>query len=102
MTERVTLTATVWVDATQGKVERNAIIQAGLDAVRDDIGTVFNLTAELQTEPLPEVRYVDEVKGRDYTVLVSFDVTGDNPADIAAHLKSLDSPVFIPSSDTDG
>jgi len=82
--------ATVFVAC--GPVPRDSIFKTAITAVRDQIPVVYTLTPEIKS--VSDVKTVDGVKGREYTVSVNYDtdVPGAEPVKIDAEIEKLTVP----------
>jgi hypothetical protein len=97
MTEQ-SLTTSVIVPL--GGVVKNEILQAAIQAVRDDLPPAASVRAVLVDS---HKKTVDGEEVREYRVDVFYTPRGkrDEPVDIDEHLEALQTPVFNPRDVTD-
>ena len=85
------VTATVFVPS--GKpTPRDTILKTAITAVRDQIPVVYVLNPEIDSAS--DVKTVDGVKGREYTVKVNYetDLEGAEPVDVDREVEKLTVP----------
>lgn len=82
--------ATVFVPS--GPVPRDSIFKTAISAVRDQIPVIYTLTPEIDS--VSDTKTVDGVKGREYTVKISYDtdVPGAEPVKIDEEIEKLTVP----------
>jgi hypothetical protein len=82
--------ATVFVPS--GPVPRDSIFKTAISAVRDQIPVIYTLTPEIAD--VSDVKTVDGVKGREYTVKVNYDtdIEGAEPVNVDQEIERLTVP----------